>query len=135
MKDSPRGMTIIVKTVTRFTVGIIIIYGIFTVLKGHSSPGGGFAGGVIIALAFINLILAFGRGEVAEKVSEAKGLIFSTVGITVFFILSVFSFLGLHSRRARLSAFCDIALALMVSAGLYLMFLVLITLVSKREKR
>ena len=133
MENKTRGMTLIVKTVTRLSVGLIMIYGIFTVLKSHTSPGGGFAGGVIMALAFINMVLAFGKGEFSEKVDETKGLALSASGAAVFLILSSFFFLG--KRYAELTVFCDVAVAVMVCAGLYLIFLVLITLISKREKR
>jgi len=56
-----KGMTVIVKTITRFTVWVIILYGIYITLHGHLTPGGGFAGGVIISLAFLNIMLAYGR--------------------------------------------------------------------------
>lgn len=46
-----KGMTLIVKTVTRLTLGFILLYGIYISLNGHISPGGGFAGGVIVALS------------------------------------------------------------------------------------
>lgn len=55
------GMTVIVKTITRYTVWLILLYGIYIILHGHLTPGGGFAGGVIIALAFLNIMLAYGR--------------------------------------------------------------------------
>ncbi|MBN1996911.1 hypothetical protein JW935_05115 [candidate division KSB1 bacterium] len=55
------GMTLIVKTVTRITVWIIVLYGFYIILHGHLTPGGGFGGGVIIALALLNVLLAFGR--------------------------------------------------------------------------
>lgn len=58
--DNP-GMTLIVKTVTRVTVWMIILYGIYIILHGHLTPGGGFGGGVIIALALLNVMLAYGR--------------------------------------------------------------------------
>ena len=54
------GMSIIVKKVAQFMSGMIFLYGIYIVLHGHLTPGGGFAGGVIMAGAFILLILAFG---------------------------------------------------------------------------
>ncbi|MDI6606195.1 MAG: MnhB domain-containing protein, partial [Candidatus Omnitrophota bacterium] len=61
MMDNPNsGMSLIVKTITRLTVGLILLFGIYIVLHGHLSPGGGFAGGVIIALSFVHLMLAFG---------------------------------------------------------------------------
>jgi len=46
-KEHEKGMSLIVKTITRLTVGLILLYGIYIVLHGHVSPGGGFAGGVI----------------------------------------------------------------------------------------
>jgi len=55
------GMTLIVKTVTRITVWVIILYGFYISIHGHLTPGGGFGGGVIIALALLNVLLAYGR--------------------------------------------------------------------------
>ncbi len=63
------GMTLIVKTVTRISVWMILLYGTYIVFHGHLSPGGGFAGGVIIALALLNVLLAYGRNFVTEWLS------------------------------------------------------------------
>lgn len=54
------GMSSIVKKVSQLMAGLIFMYGIYIILHGHLTPGGGFAGGAIIAGAFILLILAFG---------------------------------------------------------------------------
>ena len=51
-REKEQGMSLIVKTITRLTVGLILLYGIYIVSHGHVSPGGGFAGGGIIALSF-----------------------------------------------------------------------------------
>jgi multisubunit Na+/H+ antiporter MnhB subunit len=55
-----KGMTIIVKKTTQLIAGMIFMYGIYVIAHGHLTPGGGFAGGVIIAGAFILITLAFG---------------------------------------------------------------------------
>jgi multisubunit Na+/H+ antiporter MnhB subunit len=55
-----KGMTVIVKKTTQLLAGLIFMYGIYIIVHGHLTPGGGFAGGVIIAGAFILVILAFG---------------------------------------------------------------------------
>jgi multicomponent Na+:H+ antiporter subunit B len=55
-----KGMTIIVKKTTQLIAGMIFMYGIYVIAHGHLTPGGGFAGGVIIAGAFILVTLAFG---------------------------------------------------------------------------
>lgn len=54
------GMSTIVKKVSQLVAGLIFLYGIYIILHGHLTPGGGFAGGAIIAGAFILLILANG---------------------------------------------------------------------------
>lgn len=88
MKDT-KGMTLIVKTITRISVWLILLYGIYIILHGHLTPGGGFAGGVIIALAFLNYMLAYGR-EKTEKwininllhdMESASAIMFLVVGI------------------------------------------------------
>ncbi|HRR94271.1 MAG TPA: MnhB domain-containing protein, partial [Bacteroidales bacterium] len=55
-----KGMTLIVKETTRLLAGLIFLYGIYIIIHGHLTPGGGFAGGVVVAGSFILLILAYG---------------------------------------------------------------------------
>src|SRR4030043_162179 len=78
------GMTLIVKTITRLTVGLILLYGIYIVLHGHVSPGGGFAGGVIIALSFIHLVLAFGKDAAFRRLNETVTSLFESLGGLLF---------------------------------------------------
>jgi len=73
MNNPKQGMTLIVKTVTRVTVWLIVLYGIYLILHGHLTPGGGFGGGVILALAFLNIMLAYGR-ETTQKWLNIKFL-------------------------------------------------------------
>lgn len=40
-----KGMTLIVKVIAELVKDFIILFGIYIVLNGHLSPGGGFAGG------------------------------------------------------------------------------------------
>ncbi len=61
-----KGMTIIVKTISGWVKVLIFLFGINIVLFGHLTPGGGFAGGVILASSYVLLMLAFGR-EFVEK--------------------------------------------------------------------
>ena len=61
-----KGMTIIVKTISSWVKVLIFLFGIYIVIFGHLTPGGGFAGGIILASSYILLMLAFGR-EFAEK--------------------------------------------------------------------
>ena len=51
---------VIVQKVAFFLVPMIIIFGIYVILNGHLSPGGGFSGGAIIGSALILYVNAFG---------------------------------------------------------------------------
>ncbi|MBI4972978.1 MAG: hypothetical protein HZC16_04075 [Candidatus Omnitrophica bacterium] len=134
------GMTIIVKTITRLTVGLILLYGIYIVLHGHLSPGGGFAGGVIIALSFIHLMLAFGKDTALKKLSESWASIIESLGALMFLSIALMGFLGgyfffnffLHKGKpfalfsAGIIPLCNIAISLKVGAGLFAIFAALI---------
>ena len=72
MKESA-GMTLIVKTVTRFMVWMMLLYGMYLILHGHLTPGGGFGGGVIIALSLLSIFLAYGRSY-TEKWLDIESL-------------------------------------------------------------
>ena len=99
MKNNTSGMTLIVKTITRLTVGLILIYAIYIVLHGHLGPGGSFAGGIIIALSFIHLMLAYGKDIVVKKLNETNGLVFASLGALVFLCFAAIGF----TRGARVS--------------------------------
>lgn len=134
------GMTLIVKTITRLTVGLILLYGIYIVCHGHLSPGGGFAGGVIIALSFVHLMLAFGKDVALKKLSSSFAGLLESLGALMFlsiamlgyvggyFFLNFFSKKGMpfHLFSAGIIPLCNIAISLKVGAGLFAIFVVLI---------
>jgi multisubunit Na+/H+ antiporter MnhB subunit len=84
-----KGMTIIVKKVTQMICGVIFLYGIYIIVHGHLTPGGGFAGGTIISGSFILLILAFGSEFLALKKEETGSSILESSAILVFLIIAV----------------------------------------------
>jgi multisubunit Na+/H+ antiporter MnhB subunit len=114
MNDSKHGMTLIVKTVTRITVWLIILYGIYLILHGHLTPGGGFGGGVILALAFLNVLLAYGRSftqkwlnlKFLEDIEATSATLFLFMGILGIALGGRFltNFLGHGKPFALLSA-------------------------------
>ena len=148
MRKTEKGMTIIVKTITRLTVGLILLYGIYIVLHGHISPGGGFAGGVIIALSFIHLMLAFGKEFALKKLSQAAASVLENLGALMFLIIALLGFLGgyfffnffPHKGEpfalfsAGIIPLCNIAICLKVGAGLFAIFAVLILFRGKEEE-
>ncbi|MFC1490208.1 MnhB domain-containing protein [Candidatus Latescibacterota bacterium] len=82
------GMSLIVKTISRLVLGFIIVFSASVILYGHISPGGGFAGGVMLAAGFVLLVLAFGE----KKVLDIVGKKFMS-GWDSFGLLSLFEFI------------------------------------------
>lgn len=87
------GMSTIVKRVTPLVTGLIFIYGIYIILHGHLTPGGGFAGGAIIAGAFILLILAFGSSALKLKKEMAGTSSTESLAILMVTILALMALL------------------------------------------
>jgi len=133
MKDNSAGMTLIVKTITRLTAGLIFIYGVFMVLEGRNGPGGGIAGGIIIALSFIHLMLAFGREAAILKLNSNRSLVLAVIGAGAFLILSALSFLQVTLREFL--PWGEMALSAIAAAGLFAVFLALVLITGGAEKR
>lgn len=83
------GMTIIVKKVSQLLVGLIFLYGIYIITHGHLTPGGGFAGGAIIAGSFILLVLAYGSDILKLRKREAGSSVVESCGIFIFLLLAL----------------------------------------------
>lgn len=52
--------SLILRTATRVLMPLLLLYGLFLLLRGHNSPGGGFAGGLVVAAAYGLHSFAFG---------------------------------------------------------------------------
>lgn len=140
-REHDHGMTVIVKTVTRLTVGLILLYGIYIVTHGHLTPGGGFAGGLIIALSFIHLMLAFGKDQALAKLSKKGAQFFESFGALLFWLLALvgfgggYYFLNLLEKgepfrlfSSGMIPFYNVAIAIKVGAGLFTIFMALVFL-------
>ena len=78
-----KGMTVIVKKTTQLIAGMVFLYGIYVIIHGHLTPGGGFAGGVILAGSFILLILAFGSDFINLTKEESGSTMYENLAILV----------------------------------------------------
>lgn len=83
------GMTLIVKKVTQLMSSLIFVYGLYIITHGHLTPGGGFAGGAIVAGAFILLILAFGSKVVSLRKEEMQTSITESIALLVIIMLAL----------------------------------------------
>jgi multicomponent Na+:H+ antiporter subunit B len=134
-----KGMSLIVKSITNIVIGFIFIYGIYIILHGHLTPGGGFAGGVIVAGAFVLKYLAFGAEAKQEKRSSTVASVYESVGGLLFIgvalaglVIAGTFFLNfipkgtpLHLLSAGIIPICNIAIGIKVGAGLFSIFLAL----------
>jgi len=87
LHDSGAGMSLTVKTVARWLKGPILLFGIYMVLYGHITPGGGFGGGVVIALAFILVTLVSGERTGLQLFGKAASSRLDSVGLLIFLAL------------------------------------------------
>jgi multisubunit Na+/H+ antiporter MnhB subunit len=139
------GMTIIVKTISGWVKVLIFLFGINIILFGHLTPGGGFAGGVILASSYVLLMLAFGRRFVEEnlplplasRLDCLGAFLFATVAILglvfggTFFVNFLYQKIlpgqPLHLVSAGTIPLSNLAIGLKVGASLFLVIFALST--------
>jgi multicomponent Na+:H+ antiporter subunit B len=93
MKDQ-----VILRVITKQLIPFILLFGLYVIMHGEISPGGGFQGGVILASAFILYALVFGvhesRRVMSRRLSDALAsigvLIYAGVGVTTMFLGGTF---------------------------------------------
>jgi multisubunit Na+/H+ antiporter MnhB subunit len=135
-----KGMTVIVKTIASWVKVLIFLFGINIILFGHLTPGGGFAGGVILAASYVLLMLAFGREFVEKNLSLPAASKLDCLGVFLFALIAIlgFAFGGIffvnylvkYSQPLRLISagtvpLSNIAIGLKVGASLFMVILTL----------
>ena len=138
------GMSVIVKTVSSWVKILIFIFGIYITLLGHLTPGGGFAGGIILACSYVLLMLAFGRKFTEENLSPSLVSKLDCTGALLFIAIALCGLLyGAGSFfynfiqqqifagdpfdlvSAGTIPLSNIAICLKVGASLFLVFMIL----------
>jgi multicomponent Na+:H+ antiporter subunit B len=135
------GMSPVVKTVTGWLKPFILLFGIYIVVYGHLTPGGGFAGGVVIGCAFILLMLAEGRRVAVRTARPSVVAELDSVGALLFLGVGVIGLLGAGvlfknviqtSEAARFRLFSaglipvsNLGIGLKVAMSLFLVFLMI----------
>ena len=141
------GMTIIVKSITRFVGVMVMLFGVYIVLHGHLTPGGGFAGGVLLASGVVLLTLAFGKNVALKILPQWLASALESVGALIFLGVALLGFSGgffflnflpkgtagkLFS--AGIIPICNVGIGIKVGAALFAVFMVLIMLRIKPGK-
>ena len=87
--------SVILATVSRLLTGLLLVFSVFLLLRGHNLPGGGFSGGLVAASAFV--LFAFASGF-----PVARSMLFFTPHVIIGFGLVVAIVAGLAGNVAGL---------------------------------
>ncbi|MCR4777496.1 MAG: hypothetical protein K5858_01520 [Lachnospiraceae bacterium] len=87
----PKNDTILQK-VTRLLVPPVFIFGIYVILNGHLSPGGGFSGGAIIGAGLILYLNAFGFKKTGKFFTLRLHKIISIIALGFYSLSKSYSF-------------------------------------------
>jgi energy-converting hydrogenase B subunit I len=86
-------MSKIVRTVANQLMAFVLVFGLYVIMHGHVTPGGGFQGGAIIASGVVMLIVAFGSGQIKKFLRERRLSLVESSG-ALLFILIAFAGIG-----------------------------------------
>jgi len=115
----------ILQTATRYLLPILLIFSVFLLLRGHYSPGGGFVGGLVAAIAFVLHSFANGtdstmnilRYKPLSLIPIGLGVAVISMFLPVFFGLPVMTGLWLNDPIPVIGS---IGTALFFDIGVYL---------------
>ena len=80
--------SIILKTATRLMVGIILVFAVYLLLRGHHEPGGGFIAALVAGTGFALFALAEGPNKVRRAVRMRPAII-AFAGLSLAIIAGV----------------------------------------------
>lgn len=83
---------IILQNAAFFLVPMIIIFGIYVILNGHLSPGGGFSGGAIIGSGLILYVNAFGFKKIERFFTQKTYKWICFVALLFYCLAKAYSF-------------------------------------------
>lgn len=87
------GMSLIVKNVACVLLVPVMVFGLYVILHGHLTPGGGFPGGAVMATLVALLLVAFGSRTLKLALKKSFFSAVEALGL-VFFLLLAFFGLG-----------------------------------------
>ena len=78
----------IVRTVANQLILFIVVFGLYVILHGHITPGGGFQGGAVIVSGIVMLLVAFDSQELKKRLHERLLSIVESSGALLFVALA-----------------------------------------------
>lgn len=80
----PLGESLIIQTAVRIMIPFIQLFGLYVIVHGHYSPGGGFQGGVVLGASFILMALAYDLKKTFGYLSERTNAILGSTGALIY---------------------------------------------------
>lgn len=116
------GENLIIRTAVRLLVPFIQLYGLYVIVHGHYSPGGGFQGGVVLGASFILLALAYDLKTSLCFMSERVNNLLGNMGALIFVGIALLCALlgGLFLDYAALARLIPMAAEEWRSLGIFL---------------
>jgi multicomponent Na+:H+ antiporter subunit B len=74
----------VVRTASRILVPFMQVYSLYVFAHGHSSPGGGFQGGCVMAASFILLAIVYDINTAKKWLKEKATIIFCALGVFIY---------------------------------------------------
>ena len=71
---------LILREITSILLPFIQMYGVYVIMHGHLSPGGGFAGGMILGMSMVLYMLVFGLDSCLRKVPHRLSTVMESAG-------------------------------------------------------
>jgi len=73
--------SVILTTTTRILLPILLLFSIYTLIRGHQEPGGGFVGGLVAGMAFALYTISNGVSS-ARQIFPLSPTTFLIIGLT-----------------------------------------------------
>ena len=83
----------ILNRIGRITLPAVMVYGIYVVLNGHLSPGGGFSGGTVLGCGLILAALVLGEDRMAQLLPPKRVTALSVGCLLAYGLMKGYSFL------------------------------------------
>jgi multicomponent Na+:H+ antiporter subunit B len=90
----------LLETIVKLLMPIIMVYGIFIILHGHVTPGGGFSGGAILGAGLILYGITFGEKASLKLFPHKLSKILESGGVLTYLVIG---FIGLLVSGAFLT--------------------------------
>ncbi len=86
--------SVIVRTISRIMIPFIQLFGLYVIIHGETSPGGGFQGGVIMGTSIILLAIVFDLEEAERRISRKSLTALMSFGLLIYSGIGVLDMLS-----------------------------------------